>query len=35
MRRYIGLDVLAKTRLTILHSEATTTEEVLPAAITA
>jgi len=35
MRRYIGLDVLAKSRLTVLTGEVITTEEVPPAAITA
>jgi putative transposase len=35
MRRYIGLDVLAKSRLSIIDGETTTAEEVLPAAITA
>jgi transposase-like protein len=35
MRRYIGLDILAKSRLTVTTGETTTREEVLPAAITA
>ena len=35
MRRYIGLDVLAKSRLTIIDGNATATQEVLPTAITA
>jgi putative transposase len=34
MRRYIGLEILAKSRLTVIPGDATT-EEVLPAAITA
>ena len=34
MRRYIGLDVLAKSRLTIIDGDIET-EEVLPAAISA
>jgi hypothetical protein len=34
MRRYIGLEVLAKSRLTVINSQPTT-EEVLPAALTA
>jgi putative transposase len=30
MRRYIGLDVLAKSRLTVIDGEVETTREVLP-----
>jgi putative transposase len=35
MRRYIGLEVLRQTRLTITDGKPATSEEVLPAAITA
>jgi hypothetical protein len=34
MRRYIGLEILRQSRLTVINGDATT-EEVLPAAITA
>jgi hypothetical protein len=35
MRRYIGLDMLAKTRLTVINGDADTSPEVRPGAITA
>ena len=35
IRRYIGLDVLAESRLTTLDRETTTTQEALPAPINA
>jgi putative transposase len=35
MRRHIGLEILRQSRLTVIDGEPTTTEEVLPAAITA
>jgi hypothetical protein len=35
MRRYIGLEVLRQSRLTVIDDETTPTQQVLPAAITA